>query len=201
MLQAGWTPLHYAALLSPPTLVSHLMTNGCSPFAVTRRNITPLDVVTAHSILPGRDDVALLLEESMRGEGWTGGRMEQKRRLSEQRMKRKERKKEARDGINKVLGINPAWWGLDSDSDSSDSGSDDEEEDVGVEVSALTLMSRSYLTSAIDTLSRLFVHARFFPALFTSYPRLTHYQFSTFPAKCHTSQLSLHALKICMFKM
>ncbi|KAG5722125.1 hypothetical protein E4T56_gene3764, partial [Termitomyces sp. T112] len=71
----GWTPLHHAALLSPPTLVSHLMTHGCSPCAVTRRGLTPLDVVTAHSTLPGRGDVALLLEESMRSEGWIGGRM------------------------------------------------------------------------------------------------------------------------------
>jgi hypothetical protein len=117
------------------------MTHGCSPFTVTRRNLTPLDVVTAHSILPGRDDVALLLEESMRGEGWTGGRMEQKRRSSEQRVKRKERRKEVRDEINKVLSVNPAWWGLDSDSDSSDSGSEDE--DDRIYVSAPILPSRS----------------------------------------------------------
>jgi hypothetical protein len=117
------------------------MTHGCSPFTVTRRNLTPLDVVTAHSILPGHDDVALLLEESMRGEGWTGGRMEHKRRLSEQRMKRKEWKKEVRAGINKVFNVNPAWWDLDSDSGSSDSGSEDEEEDDGIYVSAPILSS------------------------------------------------------------
>jgi hypothetical protein len=151
------------------------MTHGCSPFTVTRRNLTPLDIVTAHSILPGRDDVALLLEESMRGEGWTGGRMEHKRRLSEQRMKRKERKREVRDGINKVFSVNPAWWDLDSGSDSSDLGSEDEEEDDGIYVSAPILSLRTSLTSAIDTLTRLFVHARLFPARFTSYPRLAHH--------------------------
>jgi hypothetical protein len=144
------------------------MTHGCSPFTVTRRNLTPLDVVTAHSILPGRDDVALLLEESMRGEGWTGGRMEQKRRSFEQRVKRKERKKEVQDEINKVLSVNPAWWGLDSDSDSSDSGSEDE--DDRIYVSAPILSSRSSLTSAIDSSARLFLHACLFPALFTSHP-------------------------------
>ena len=117
------------------------MTHGCSPFTATRRNLTPLDVVTAHSILPGRDDVALLLEESMRGEGWTGGRMEHKRRLSEKRMKRKEWRKEMRAGINKVFNVNPAWWPLDSDSDSSDSGSEDEEEDDGIYVSAVIPLS------------------------------------------------------------
>lgn len=104
------------------------MTHGCSPFAVTRRNLTPLDVVTAHSILPGRDDVALLLEEAMRGEGWTGGRMEQKRRLAEQRTKRKGRQKEVRDDIGKTLGVSSTWWGPESDPQTSDSESDDEDD-------------------------------------------------------------------------
>lgn len=122
------------------------MTHGCSPFTVTRRNLTPLDVVTAHSILPGRDDVALLLEESMRGEGWIGGRMEHKRRLSEQRMKRKERKKEMRAGINKVFNVNPAWWPLDRDPDSSDSGSEEEEEDDRIYVSTAILSLNLSLT-------------------------------------------------------
>ncbi|KAJ7487517.1 DIL domain-containing protein [Mycena galericulata] len=127
----GWTPLHHAALLSPPTLISHLMTHGCSPFAVTRRNLTPLDIVTAHSILPGRDDVALLLEEAMRGEGWTGGRMEQKRRLFDERRRRREKQRSIRDSIGKTLGVNPKWWG-DSDYSSSDSESGDEEVDEDV---------------------------------------------------------------------
>lgn len=119
------------------------MTHGCSPFAVTRRNLTPLDVVTAHSILPGRDDVALLLEEAMRGEGWTGGRMEQKRRLSEQRMKRKGRQKEVRDDIGKVLGVSSTWWGPESDPQSSDSESDgegdDDDESIYVNIAFLPL--------------------------------------------------------------
>ena len=110
------------------------MTHGCSPFAATRRNLTPLDIVTAHSVLPGRHDVALLLEEAMRGEGWTGGRMEHKRRISEQRVKRKGKQKEVRDDISKAFGLNPTWWGPDSDSDSSDY--DDEDEDDGIYVRA-----------------------------------------------------------------
>ncbi|KAG6851199.1 hypothetical protein H0H93_015209 [Arthromyces matolae] len=133
----GWTPLHHAALLSPPTLVSHLMTHGCSPFAVTRRGLTPLDVVTAHSILPGRDDVALLLEESMRSEGWTGGKMEEKRRLSEQREKRKAQKKGVRNDISRILSIHPSWWG-ESDSDSeSDYETEDDHDDEQFYVCAL----------------------------------------------------------------
>jgi len=81
---AGWTPLHHAALLSPPTLISYLMTHGCSPFALTKRNLTPLDLVTAHSTVPGREDVAFLLEEAMKSEGWEGSRMNRRRRLVEQ---------------------------------------------------------------------------------------------------------------------
>ncbi|KAJ7706266.1 DIL domain-containing protein [Mycena rosella] len=130
--KAGWTPLHHAALLSPPTLISHLMTHGCSPFAVTRRNLTPLDIVTAHSILPGRDDVALLLEEAMRGEGWTGGKMAARRRLFEERRRRKEKRRVIRDTIGKTLGVHPKWWGDSDFSSSSDSESGDEEVDENV---------------------------------------------------------------------
>ncbi|KAJ7169799.1 DIL domain-containing protein [Mycena filopes] len=132
--KAGWTPLHHAALLSPPTLISHLMTHGCSPFAVTRRNLTPLDIVTAHSIIPGRDDVALLLEEAMRGEGWTGGKMELRRRLLDERRRRREKQRAIRDTIGRTLGVDSRWWGNDnSDFDfSSDTESGDEEADDDV---------------------------------------------------------------------
>ncbi|KAJ6519737.1 DIL domain-containing protein [Mycena sanguinolenta] len=131
--KAGWTPLHHAALLSPPTLISHLMTHGCSPFAVTRRNLTPLDIVTAHSVLPGREDVALLLEEAMRGEGWTGGKMEERRRLFEERRRKREKQCVVRDSVGRTLGVNSRWWGDQSDEfSSSDSDSDDEEVDDDV---------------------------------------------------------------------
>ncbi|THV07697.1 hypothetical protein K435DRAFT_825490 [Dendrothele bispora CBS 962.96] len=125
--KAGWTPLHHAALLSPPTLISFLMTHGCSPFDVTRRNLTPLDIVTAHTTMPGRADVALLLEAAMRGEGWTGGRMEQKRRQFDEQMKRKGKQQIVREDIGKALGIPPRWWGNDSDNLFSDSDSEDDD--------------------------------------------------------------------------
>jgi hypothetical protein len=137
---AGWTPLHYAAILAPPTLVSYLMTHGCSPFALTERKLTPLDIITAHSMLPGKEDVALLLEESMRGQGWTGGRMEERRRLLEQRSKRKGRKKEIREDVGKALGVTPDWWRRNSDlSDSEDDSDEDEEVDDNVYVSDLSV--------------------------------------------------------------
>jgi hypothetical protein len=104
------------------------MTHGCSPFALTTLKLTALDIVTAHSTLPGKEDVALLLEEAMRGEGWTGGRMEQKRRLFDQRMKRKGKRKVIREDIGKILEISSDWWGEDSESSEFDS---DDDEDNG----------------------------------------------------------------------
>jgi hypothetical protein len=126
------------------------MTHGYSPFDVTRRNLTPLDIVTAHSILPGRDDVALLLEEAMRGNGWTGGRMEQKRRLHEQRMKKKGKQKEIREEACKVLGVNSNLWASDTES-ASDSDLDDNDLDEDVYVSI-------FVYHALDSLSIIFRH-------------------------------------------
>lgn len=152
------------------------MTHGCSAFAVTRRNLTSLDIVTAHSILPGREDVALLLEEAMRGEGWTGGRMEQRRRLSEQRTKRKGRQKQIRNDIGNVLGVNPKWWGPDSEYLSSDSESGDEDDDERVYVSAqafhdwapLTLRSCRRQTPLLDYSSMLVFSPHSLPQIFDS---------------------------------
>jgi len=110
------------------------MTHGCSPFAVTRRNLTALDIVTAHSVLPGREHIALLLEEAMRSEGWTGGRMEAKRRSSEDRMKWRDRRKSVHNDLVKVLGISTRCWG-DEDSDSLSTDSEDEDEDENLFVS------------------------------------------------------------------
>jgi hypothetical protein len=109
---AGWTALHHAALMSPPTLVSFLLTHGCSPFSQTRLGLTPLDIVTAHSTMPGRQDVSILLGEAMRGEGWTGGRMEEQRRQEERRTALKNRQDRVREDVGKVLSIAPQWWGV-----------------------------------------------------------------------------------------
>ncbi|KAI0274770.1 DIL domain-containing protein [Gloeopeniophorella convolvens] len=125
---AGWTALHHAALMSPPTLISYLLTHGCSPFSETHRGLTPLDIVTAHSTVPGRQDVALLLGEAMRGEGWTGGRMEEQRRKLERQMARKRRRERVRDDVGKVLSIAPQWWG-DEEWETIASESDDGEGD------------------------------------------------------------------------
>ncbi len=123
---AGWTALHHAALVSPPTLVAFLLTHGCSPFSETRRGLTPLDIVTAHSTVPGRQDVALLLGEAMRGEGWTGGRMEEQRRQLERRTARERRRERVREDVGKVLSIAPQWW-RDDEWQAIASESDDDE--------------------------------------------------------------------------
>ncbi|KAH9947151.1 DIL domain-containing protein [Amylocystis lapponica] len=93
--KAGWTPLHYASLLAPPTLISHLLTHGSLPLLLTRRKLTALDIVTAHSTVPGREDVALLLEEAMREEASSA---------LEQRIRRLGKRKSVQDDIEKVLG-------------------------------------------------------------------------------------------------
>lgn len=130
-LIAGWISLHHAALVAPPTLISHLLTHGCSPLSVTRRNLTAFDLVSASATLPGREDVALLLEEAMREQGWTGGRMEERRRLAEKRLVLLGKQKDLQDDLNKSLSIDPRWWGADIESIQSELWDEDEEEEMG----------------------------------------------------------------------
>ena len=135
-LTAGWTPLHYAALVAPPTLVSHLLTHGSSPLGRTRRGLTALDIISAHSIIAGREDVALLLEEAMREHGWTGGRVEERRRSLEEQARRAGRRRHVQADIVRILGIKSTWWGDGeaSDSASVDAVEDEDEEDEGQDV-------------------------------------------------------------------
>ncbi|GHJ86932.1 hypothetical protein NliqN6_3334 [Naganishia liquefaciens] len=62
VLDASWTPLHLAAMLSSATLVSFLLTQGYSPYVTTRKGFTPLDLVADTN---SRRDVAALLESMM----------------------------------------------------------------------------------------------------------------------------------------
>lgn len=96
---------------------------------MTNRGLTALDIVTAYSPIPGRGDVGLLLEEAMREQGWTGGRVEERRRLHEKQTLKTQQKKKLQDQITKALDIDPRWWGdVDLESsieDSSDDGDGD----------------------------------------------------------------------------
>ncbi|KAK8853419.1 hypothetical protein IAR55_004125 [Kwoniella newhampshirensis] len=59
--RTGWTPLHLAALLSTPPLISFMLGRGASPHALTNRGLTPLDLVVG---MLYREDVALFLEHA-----------------------------------------------------------------------------------------------------------------------------------------
>jgi len=59
--RSGWTPLHLAALISTPPLISFLLNRGASPHALTNRGLTPLDLVSG---IPERSDIAVFLEHS-----------------------------------------------------------------------------------------------------------------------------------------
>lgn len=67
----------------------------------------------------------------MRGEGWTGGRMEEQRRQSERRIARKRRREGIREDVGKVLSVAPQWWG--DDEWQSITSESDEDESEGEE--------------------------------------------------------------------
>lgn len=123
---AGWTPLHHAALLAPPTLISYLLTHGCSPLSVTRRNLTALDIVTAYSVIPGREDIALFLEEAMKSEGWTSNKMSEQRRTMDEAQKRIDKRQSDREAIERILNLDSQWWKSDDRLPSSIEVSEDE---------------------------------------------------------------------------
>ena len=145
-VEAGWTPLHHAAVVAPPTLISYLLTHGCSPLSVTKRNMTALDIVTAYAVIPGREDVALFLEEAMKGEGWQGSKMTVQRREFDEKVRRDGKLQNERQAITKILDLNDEWWQSRYPIDSSDvEGEDDTEgEEQSIYVSAMT-SSRIYI--------------------------------------------------------
>lgn len=139
---AGWTPLHFAALHAPPTLVSYLLTHDASPLSKSHRGLTPLDVITAYEEMPTRTDIAFLLDQAMRERGWYGSeidrRRERKKRRKEMREQKRRRRRAEWGQIGHALNLPEEWWGEDhddavsieseSESDDDDEGSDDEED-------------------------------------------------------------------------
>lgn len=80
--------------------------------SATLRNITALDIVTAYAVIPGREDVALFLEEAMKGEGWQGSKLNLKRRCFDKKMKEDEKRHSERRAVAKILELNSHdhWW-------------------------------------------------------------------------------------------
>ncbi|KAG8950964.1 hypothetical protein FRC03_012690, partial [Tulasnella sp. 419] len=162
---AGWTPLHYAALHAPLSLIAYLLTHGASPLAKSHKGLTPLDVITAYEDLPGRGDVSLILEEAMREAGWLGSAREQAR---ERRKHRKEalgeklrRQTTEWEAIGRILEIGDNWWGggvepgyesFESDNADSESGDENSEDE---EVPTPYTPQRRYDTMVVFSLSTL----------------------------------------------
>lgn len=57
--RAGWSPLHLAALVSTPQIVSVLLNRGASPSAITHTGLSAYDLITG---MEGRESLALLLD-------------------------------------------------------------------------------------------------------------------------------------------
>ncbi|KAF8319361.1 hypothetical protein DL93DRAFT_2132412 [Clavulina sp. PMI_390] len=115
----GWTPLHHAALRAPATLIVYLLSHGASSLAQTHKSFTPLDLITAYQSVPDREDIALILQESMREHGWDGSALEQRRKQRQRQIERSRATNAKRvdewSKIGQVLGAGPKWWGRAAD--------------------------------------------------------------------------------------
>lgn len=57
--RAGWTPLHLAAIVSSPQIVSVLLNRGASAAALTAQGLSPYDLISG---MEGREALAILLD-------------------------------------------------------------------------------------------------------------------------------------------
>ena len=101
--------------------------------------MTALDIVTAYAVIPGREDVALFLEEAMKGEGWQGSKMTVQRHHLDEKVKRDGKRRSERQAISKILDLNDDWWQTKDLFDSSgamedESDTDDEDQSIYVSV-------------------------------------------------------------------
>ena len=87
--------------------------------------MTALDIVTAYSVIPGREDVALFLEEAMRGEGWQSSRMAKQRREYSDKLKNNDQRRNEQEVIGRVLSISTRWWKSSEQLDSDCTDDDD----------------------------------------------------------------------------
>lgn len=138
---------------------------------MTKKNLTPLDIVSAYATVPGREVVSLLLGEAMRSAGWTGGRMEERRKVLELKLIRKNKRRSVRDNVEKRLEISRKWWGDDEwETWSSDSSEDeDEDEDDSLYVRTPS-SSKSSSVSLTDTCSSRPLHRIIPPCSYSHHP-------------------------------
>lgn len=124
--------------------MSFLLTHGCSSLTQTRRNLTALDIVTGYSRIPGREDIALLLEEAMRTDGWQGGgRRERQRKIYEENEMRAKRKRELMSRVGRTLGLTDRWWGSRDDDPQAEEVEEDDNMDIDdVRYSSLSSLRR-----------------------------------------------------------
>lgn len=108
--------------------------------------------------MPGRDAVALLLEASMKNEGWTGGRLAEQRRQLEEKDSRRSSRKSASAGIGKQLNLDPRSLSMYS-SDTESEGEEEEADDT-IYVNFDQLMPDGLeLTTFTDTQAGFLEHA------------------------------------------
>lgn len=102
--------------------------------------MTALDVVTAYSVIPGREDIALFLEEAMKGEGWQGSKLNATRHVVDKKLKDREKRYSERRAISKILQLSgdTHWWRVNSMfeplAEDSEDDCDSEEQDDGINV-------------------------------------------------------------------
>ena len=93
-----------------------MISHGASPLALSRRKLTPLDVITAYEDVPGRQGAITLLREAMRATltyeekqrmiqlGWRGDeRREMEKRKQEKAELRRQRKARLKEEVTSIL--------------------------------------------------------------------------------------------------
>lgn len=93
--------------------------------------MTALDIITAYSAIPGREDVALFLEEAMRGEGWQDNKLSLKRQNFNERVKEFERRQAERVAIQRILDLDGQWWGQDDGTTAEETSEDEKDFEDG----------------------------------------------------------------------
>ena len=106
--------------------------------------MTALDLITAYSVIPGREDVALFLEEAMRGEGWQSSKMATQRRDILEKSKQEDKQRSEREAVNRILDLRSDWWDSPDDSPSESTPAEGEVDDEELYVRVLNVSRPRY---------------------------------------------------------